>query len=167
MKEVDKKTYIEEEAFVVLHSGEIPEVTLHESLYHLTEDSDGPVLMLDGKDILPLKQAVVSRYREIILRDLDPANRDKSIYRGLARCAANWQRLEKFCRRENLALQAIRDEVAIALGQFFDNEIRDVQSGSRVSCINCSHQEIENLAYSLGSSLDNLPKGWQELCLSA
>ena len=38
MKESDKKTYIEEEVFVVQHSGEIPEVTLHESLYYLSED---------------------------------------------------------------------------------------------------------------------------------
>jgi hypothetical protein len=82
MKESDKKTYIEEEVFVVQHSGEIPEVTLHESLYYLSEDDEGPGLQVKPDDVFPLKLAVVKRYRTIILRDLAPGNRDKRIYRG-------------------------------------------------------------------------------------
>lgn len=166
MNEFDKKVCIEEEVFVVQHSGEIPEVTLHESIYHLTEDLDGPGLMLDNKDIFYLKQAVISRYRTIILRDLDPANRDKSIYRGLARCMVNWQRLEKFCYRENMDFRIIQNETANALKKFFDNEIKDMQSGSRSSCINCSHHEIETFVSSLGFPLDDMPKGWQKMCPS-
>jgi len=54
---LDKKTYIEEEAFIVQHSGEIPEIAFQGSLYFLTEDPDGPVLKLDASDILPLKQS--------------------------------------------------------------------------------------------------------------
>lgn len=165
MRSPDKDTYIAEEVFVVLHSGEIPEVTLHESLYHLTEDPDGPCLKLHNKDVLPLKRAVIKRYRAIILRDLDPENRDKRIYRGLARCAANWQRLLNFCTRENMDFQEIRIEAAQALKEFLAVEVADVQRGRRCSCINCTYKDIETLVNSLGLSVDDLPAGLQDLCL--
>ncbi|MBW2466759.1 MAG: hypothetical protein JRF02_05610 [Deltaproteobacteria bacterium] len=161
---MDKKTLIAEEAFVVKHSGEIPEVTLHESLYYLTRDADGPGLELDPRDILPLKQAVVERYRTIILRDLDPGNRDKGIYRGLARCVANWQRLTKYCLKENIDFRDIKAETAYGLRKFLVNELADVQSGRRSSCINCTSREIENLVSVLGMAGDDLPDGWQKLC---
>ena len=167
MKESDKETYIAEEDFVVQHSGEIPEVTFHESLYYLTEDAEGPGLLLNCDDLLPLKQAVVKRYRTIILRDLDPQNRDKRIYRGLARCVANWQRMHKFCYREKMDYEVIQNEAAYALKQFLENEVDDVQNGNRRSCINCSHKDINDLACSLGISESDLPEGWQELCPAA
>ena len=162
----DKKTYIEEETFIVRHSGEIPEVAYHGSLYYLTEDPTGPGIELDLDDTKPLQLAVVERYREIVLRDLEPANRDKGLYRGLTRCLANWQRLLKFCVREKLDLQVIQNEAAMALKEFFNNEIDDVINGNRNSCINCSAKEIETLVDSLGLSVDDLPEGWQELCPS-
>ena len=160
----NKEAYIAEEVFVVLHSGEIPEVTLHDSLYYLTEDPDGPGLELEAGDMLPLKQAVVKRYREIILRDLDPKNRDKRIYRGLARCAANWQRLLKFCTRENQDLAALRTETAEALLNFLQQELFEVQSKKRFSSINCSEAEVSRLAISLDIVPDDMPLGWQGLC---
>jgi hypothetical protein len=160
----DKKTYIEEETFIVRHSGEIPEVIYHGSLYYLTEDPTGPGIELAPEDTKPLSQAVVERYREIVLRDLEPANRDKGLYRGLARCLANWQRLEKFCARERLDFLVIQNEAAIALQEFLSNEINDVVNGNRSSCINCSAKKIEILVNSLGRSVDDLPEGWQELC---
>ena len=166
MKDQDKKTYIEEEAFIVRHSGEIPEVAYHGSLYYLTEDPTGPGIELAPQDTKPLSQAVVERYREIVLRDLEPANRDKGLYRGLARCAANWQRLEKFCAREKMDFLVIQNEAATALKEFLNNEIDDVVNGNRSSCINCSAKEIETLIDSLGLSVDDLPEGWQELCPS-
>jgi hypothetical protein len=164
MKDFDKQIYITEETFMVLHSGEIPEITFHSSLYYLTEDPDGPGLELNGADILPLKDAVIKRYRAIVLRDLEPGNRDKRSYRGLARCAANWQRLLKFCARENLDFEAIRRETAEALQNFFQQELVDVASRKRVSSINCSQAEIASLAISLGILPADLPEGWQGLC---
>jgi len=164
MIDPDKKKYIEEEAFMIVHSGEIPEVTLQSSLHYLTEDPDGPGLELNGDDIIPLKQAVVKRYRAIILRDLDPGNRDKSIYRGLARCRANWQRFRRFCSRENIDFGAIRAETAKALQEFMQQEVDDVESGKRSSCINCPQEDIAGLAESLGLSPADLPRGWQKLC---
>ena len=167
MSNQNKEALIAEEAFVVLHSGEIPEVTYHESLYYLTEDVEGPGLQLNLDDIIPLKQAVVKRYRAIILRDIDPKNRDESIYRGLAICSANWQRLEKFCTREKMDFSVMRAETAEALTRFLCDEVSDVQSGSRSSCINCCQTEIEELTISLGVSLDDLPEGWRDLCPAA
>jgi hypothetical protein len=164
MKDFDKKACIEEEIFIVLHSGEIPEVTYHGSLYYLGEDPTGPGLLLNSDDTSLLKQAVVKRYRAIILRDIDPENRDKRIYRGLARCIANWQRLLKFCAKEKLDFQIIQNEAATALKEFLNNEIDDVLNGDRSSCINCSAKEIETLINSLGLSMVDLPERWQELC---
>ena len=164
MKDLDKKKYIEEEAFIIEHSGEIPEVALHSSLYYLEEDPEGPGFELQVEDVFPLKEAVVKRYRIIILRDLDPENRDKAIYRGLARCAANWQRLVKFCSREQMDFQEIKIEAAGALQKFLINEVADVQCGSRSSSINCSLEELKILIVSLELSEDDLPDGWQELC---
>ena len=160
----EKKAYLEEELLIVRHSGEIPEVAYHGSLYYLTEDPTGPGIELDTEDTIPLRQAVVERYREIILRDLEPENRDKGLYRGLARCTANWQRLEKFCSREKMDFQVIQNEAATALKEFLNNEIDEAVNGNRSSCINCSAKEIETLVNSLGLSMVDLPEGWQELC---
>ena len=61
MERKEKDRYIAEEVYLVQHGGEIPEVAYHASLYYLTEDPDGPGLIIDPKDIHPLKQAVVSQ----------------------------------------------------------------------------------------------------------
>jgi len=164
MKDSGKQTHIDEEAFIVEHSGEIPEVAFHSSLYYLAEDPEGPGLELNGADILPLKQAVVKRYREIILRDLEPKNRDKKMYRGLARCGVNWQRLLTFCSKEKMDHAALRQETAAALQKFLQQELVDVESGRRAASINCSIRDIEKLAASLGLSSQRLPDGWQMLC---
>jgi hypothetical protein len=161
---LDKETYIAEEAFIVLHSGEIPEIALYSSLYYLAEDPEGPGLELNAGDISPLIQAVARRYRAIILRDLEPGNRDKRSYRGLARCAVNWQRLLKFCTREGLDFSAIRAETAEALQNFLVQEVADVGSRKRASSINCSQAEIDGLAKSVGLAPADLPDGWQKLC---
>jgi len=164
MKELDRKAYIAEEAFMILHAGEIPEIFLHSSLYYLTEDPEGPGLALEADEIFLLKQSVVKRYRAIILRDLEPENRDKSIYRGLVRCAVNWQRLLKFCSREHFNFTALQAETAAALHKFLRQELADVQSNRRFSCVNCSQEEVSNLAVSLGILPAELPDGWEKLC---
>lgn len=164
MARQDKRKHIAEEAFMILHSGEIPEITFHSSLYYLKDDPEGPGLELQDEDLLPLIEAVSRRYREIILRDLQPENRGKSIYRGVARCAANWQRWLKFCSRESLDSAAIQDETAQALQKFLKQEVAEVKSRTRKSSINCSSREIEDLAKCLGMSPADMPEGWQGLC---
>ena len=76
----------------------------------------------------------------------------------------NWQRLHKFCVRENLNYQEIKLATADALQKFLANEVADVQSSGRGSSVNCSSGELESLVVSLGLSEEDLPKGWQEVC---
>jgi hypothetical protein len=161
--EKDKAEQLADELLIVRHSGEIPEVALHGSIYYLTQDPDGPRIMLEAKDIAQLKSAVVERYCEIIFRDLEPDNRDKGLYRGLARCVANWGRLSRFCHREGREVDRIRSKVAAALCRFIDREFRDVQSGSRTSCVNCTLPEFESLLAEIRLSPDQLPPGWLNL----
>jgi hypothetical protein len=162
--EKDKADLLADELLIVRHSGEIPEVALHGSIYYLTQDPDGPAIILNAEDLDQLKSAALERYQEIIFRDLEPDNRDKGLYRGLARCVANWGRLAKFCRREGREMDRIRSEVAEALYRFIVRELDDVQSGRRVSCVNCSADELRQLASDLSQTADDLPDGWQCLC---
>jgi hypothetical protein len=157
----ERRTLLADEFLLVRHSGEIPEVALHSALYYLTQDPGGPGITLAAEELDLLKDAVQERYQEIILRDLDPENRDKGLYRGLARCVANWQRLRRFCRREGRDVGEIKQEVAGALQRFIARELQDVLSGSRVSSINCSADELRLLAADLYLSADDLPDGWQ------
>ncbi|MGW8161070.1 MAG: hypothetical protein ACWGN1_02360 [Desulfobulbales bacterium] len=164
MNDAEKNTYIADEAFMITHSGEIPEIAYHSSLYYLAQEPDGPGLELDKNDILLLQQAVVKRYQTIIRRDLAPGNRDKRVYRGLSRCAVNWQRLYKFCTVNGLECGEIRRETAQGLRNFLRQEVTDVKSGRRISSINCPQREIEHLAESVGLASVDLPEGWRDLC---
>lgn len=161
----NKKHYIEEEAFIVKHSGEIPEVAYHGSLHYLTSDEEGPRLKLDERDILPLKNMVVERYCEIIQRDLAPENRDKSIYRGLARSYANWERLTRFCNKEGFDTEDIRLELSQLLAGFLHNEAKEVHAGHRTSCINVTCAELQRFIDMLGVIEENLPADLADLCL--
>ncbi len=164
ISEKDKATLLADELLMVRHSGEIPEVALHSSIYYLTQDPDGPAITLNAADLDQLKGAVLERYQEIIFRDLEPDNRDKGLYRGLARCVANWGRFTRFCRQEGREVGRVRSELADALQRFIARELRDVQSGCRTSCVNCSADELRQLAADLYLSDGDLPDGWQCLC---
>jgi hypothetical protein len=153
----DKENILSEEAFLILHSGEIPEVAYYGSIHYLTEDPEGPLLNIKPQDLTSLEEAVVQRYKTIILRDLVPGNRDRSVYRGLKRCAANWKRLVNFSDKRNIGISYIRIEVAEALKDFLMQEIMDVSSGKRKTCVNCSYSVLLELAYGLGLSRDDLP----------
>jgi hypothetical protein len=156
--------YLADELLIVRNSGEIPEVALHGSLYYLTQDPEGPGLELDHLEVRMLKNMVVERYREIIHRDLEPGNRDLSIYRGVARALANWRRLAGFCRKEGRPNEAYRLEVARALVAFLRNEVAEVRSCSRISAINCDCEGMLTFARELGLGPEELPEGWIGLC---
>jgi hypothetical protein len=160
----DKKHILSEEAFLILHSGEIPELAYYGSIHYLTEDPEGPLLKIKPQDLTSLEDAVVQRYRTIVLRDLVPGNRDRSVYRGLKRCAANWKRLVNFSDKRNIKISYIRIEVAEALKDFLMQEIMDVSSGKRKTCVNCSYSVLLELAYGLGLSRNDLPTRVEILC---
>ncbi len=159
----DKESYLADEELLLADSGEIPEVAYHASLHFLSTDPEGPGLTLEEADHSRLMAQVVGRYRWIILRDLDPENRDRRIYRGVARSAANWWRLAKFCRNRGLSAEAVRGEAAAALRLFLARELADTASG-RTSSVNCSVATLEAYARGVGLSAADLPSGWQQLC---
>lgn len=158
------RSLIEEEIFAIRHSGEMPEVALHTALYDLQEDPQGPRLTVSPDDFSLLKDAVEARYQRILMRDLTPRLRDRSIYRGLARAMANWQRLARFCKRENRDLAMHRQEAANAFVAFLETETVDVANGRQPSAANCTATELEAFAESLGLEPDKLPEGWQKVC---
>lgn len=156
---------LDDEILLIRHSGEIPEVAMHGSIYYLTQDPEGPGISLTDDELTLLKKAVMTRYRAIINRDLKPGNREKPHYRGMARCVTNWQRLQLFCNREKFDLEQIRTETAQALQGFLRHELRDVATGSHSTCINCTHAEMALLLEGLCLHPTDLPDNW--LCLWA
>ncbi|MBA3003544.1 MAG: hypothetical protein FP813_06800 [Desulfurivibrio sp.] len=159
----DPESLLAEEILIVRHSGEIPEIAFHGSLYYLCEDPTGPQLTLTEKERDVLRQQVVARYREILLRDLNPDNRDATIYRGLKRCIFNWERLGKFCKRQGLAVEDVRQEIARALRSFLHQEANEVRAGLRHSCLNCTKEELGIFAGAIGVRPEELPEGLEML----
>lgn len=160
----DRRDMIEEEAFAIHHSGEMPEVALHTALYYLQEDPEGPRLKVTPEDMQPLIDAVEKRYQRIVMRDLNPRYRDRSIYRGLARAIANWHRWVRFCERENRDVAVHRQDVAAALIAFLAVEIADVASGRKPSSVNCSPAELAAFARALELAPSRMPEDWQTIC---
>lgn len=164
----DKKNLLAEELLIVRNSGEIPEIAFHSALHYLTADPEGPGVTLTAAEIRQLESQVIARYREILLRDLDPANRDLRLYRGIKRAIFNWERLGKFRGRQRLACDArLRQEIATALSAFLHNEALEVKEGVRPSSVNCTAAELENFCQQLGITPGQLPAAWRHLCLLA
>ena len=94
-----RESYIQEEAEWIEESGEIPEVAFHEAVTYLAEQEDGPKLTLAPSDIKLLEDAVIYRYKNIILRDLDYTNRGSTVFRGMKR-AITLISLSQFAQRQ-------------------------------------------------------------------
>ncbi|OAG27844.1 hypothetical protein [Thermodesulfatator autotrophicus] len=114
----DLREEVIEEAEIIKHAGEIPEVALWNSLHYLTEDPEGPKIELTPQEKSFLKGAVIERYLIIIKRDLTYENRDKSYYRGLERALINWQRLKTFVQKEGFSLDTLQKEVKFWLEDY-------------------------------------------------
>ncbi len=159
----DIEGIIADELLIVRDSGEIPEVALHGSLYYLCHDPEGPGLTLCEEEISALKMMAVKRYQEIISRDLNPDNRELPLYRGPARCLANWRRYCLFCEREGIEVDMdFRRRTAEAMITFLCCEIEEC--GEKPSAVNCGPDEIIELASLLGLDREHLPEGWEKLC---
>jgi len=159
-----REELLEQERLIVRHSGEIPEIAFHNALYHLTRDPSGPGLVLAPAEIRLLEDQAIARYREIILRDLDPDCRNTPVYRGVARSITNWRRLHAFLGRQGRSLPPGLDgEVGRALQVFLAAELATQARGEK-TCVNCSAGEIELFCAELELSPDSLPRGWRSLC---
>lgn len=166
MSAQERSLILEDELLIVRHSGEIPEIALHATLHYLAEDPEGPQLVLTDVELQTLQDAAFERSREIVLRDLDPANRDLSLYRGVKRSIYNWSRMQAFCDRIDCNIGDFREIVRDALISFLTMEADDVGSGRRASSINCTADELMEFAQQLGCAPEQLPARWQSLCLS-
>lgn len=155
---------IENEWYIVRYSGETPEIAYNSAIYQLTRAQDGPHLVLEEEQVECLKKAAVVRYTEIVLRDLQHANSNKAIYRGIARSIINYRRFCLFCSRQHLQAGGVRSLAAEALLLFLETEIDLLQSGNRPSIINCSYQELQNFALELGVELGDRHKTLAKNC---
>jgi len=156
---------IEDEVFAIGPSGEMPEVALHASYFYLQEDPEGPRLRLTPEEEQHLKDAVEQRYRRILMRDLNPRYRDRSIYRGLARAIANWRRLARFCKREDRDCAVHRQAAAEALQAFLAIEVEEAAQGRLAGAVNCTAAELEAFARALGLTPADLPQDWKRVCV--
>jgi hypothetical protein len=110
-----------------------------------------------------LKEAVVRRYKAIVLRDLCPDNKCKPIYRGIERSAANWQRLKTYADQENIDIGSIQIQAGQALLNFLKQEYDAVICQGEESCVNCSRERLIAYAKSLGIVLDDAVEHWHKL----
>lgn len=146
---------LEDEAMIIKESGgEIPEVVYYNALYYLMEDPTGPRLNLEDKDLKPLKEAVRERYKLIILRDLEPDNRDKPIYRGLRRAIINWGRLKAWVKKSNLSLVDLKLEIARHLASFLDQICKESSDKIDKRALNCKGEDLLNFIKELGLPLE-------------
>ncbi|MFV0439420.1 MAG: hypothetical protein ACK5PS_18720 [Desulfopila sp.] len=160
--------YLENEWLVVRHSGEMPEVALYSSLYYLTEDTDGPRMQLKERELRDLKRAAMERYQDIVLRDLQPNNRDTSIYRGVKRAIINFQRYQRFCQRQGICFPVeFRADAGEVLLRLLGAEVTEVRAGLRETTINCSFDELLRFAVELGLGPGVLPAGLPAICPGA
>jgi len=155
---------LEEEVLLVRHSGEIPEVALHSSLYYLCEDEDGPRLHLSTAEVKTLHHAALTRYQEIILRDLDVVNRDLSLFRGIRRANHNWYRFVRFSEKIGCPYEQFQLIAAETLMAYLRLELDEVISGKRSPSINCSADALLTFAIAMGLDPSNLPDNWACLC---
>ncbi|WP_457573555.1 hypothetical protein [Desulfolithobacter sp.] len=162
----ERNQIIEDEIFILRDSGEIPEIALHSTLHYLTEDSDGPGLRLTQEEYNSLRDAAAARFRDIVLRDLDPSNRDLSIYRGIARTIINFHRFKAFCQRTGHDWGSFADLLRDKLCHFLQNELEEVTRGVRTSSVNCTVETLQGFLVELEMNPALLPEGWEQLCLS-
>lgn len=162
MKEV--RDYLEDEWFVVRHSGEMPEVAYHSAMYFLTRDVEGPKLALGENERMFLKEAAAERYREIVLRDLQAENRGRSIYRGVQRSIYNFRRFKQFCLREHFDMGCFTEEVASSLQLLLELEVNESAAGQSSAAINCTFDELCAFAEEVGLGLGHLSEQLAVLC---
>ncbi|MGR0481335.1 MAG: hypothetical protein ACTFAL_08035 [Candidatus Electronema sp. V4] len=155
----ERSRLIEDEVFLLADSGELPEVAYHAALWQLCRDSDGPRLTLTDAEKELLQDAALRRCQRIILRDLNPAFRDRRIWRGPQRSICNWTRYLTFCRRIGRQHDPLfQAQAAAALTAYLAQEEEELRSGARqCSSVNCTDEELLDFARQLVSVL---PESW-------
>jgi len=161
----ERNVLLADEWLIVRDSGEIPEITLHATLHYLTEDTDGPRIILTEAELAELKDAAVQRYHEIILRDINIDNFHKSIYRGVRRSLYNWHRCVAFMERQSIKMDDFQKKAAQALLLFLELGVKDAENNLPKNFINCSMLELAELAGEFGITAEQLPFNIAQFCL--
>lgn len=146
---MDVHGILEDEWYLVRHSGETPEIALHSALYFLTRSKDGPHLKLNDMQLADLQAAAVERFYEIITRDIIPANVGTPGYRGIERAIVNYQRYLSFLGRQSLE-NTLRESVGRQLIEFLSFEYGELLAAKRESFFNISLAEISVFSDQLG-----------------
>ncbi|WP_136796782.1 MULTISPECIES: hypothetical protein [Desulfosediminicola] len=162
MKEVND--FLEDEWFVVRHSGEMPEVAYHSAIFFLTRDEEGPRLALQENEHMFLKEAAAERYREIVLRDLQAENRGTPAYRGIQRSIHNYRRFKQFCAREEFDMGRFAEKVSLSLQSILKVEAQERAEGLQSSALNCTFDELSGFADELGLDQGILSEELANLC---
>jgi len=149
-----RENFVQEEAEWIEEFGEIPEVAFYEAVSYLTEEEDGPKLTLVPSDIKFLEKAVIYRYKNITLRDLDYSNRGSTVFRGIKRAVINYERLKEYQSRKNKVVSGQKEEIGRALAEYMVRECRDISEGRFYSTINYSREKLEKFAKELGVDID-------------
>lgn len=149
-----EQIYLKDEVEWIQNSGEIPEVAFYTSLYYLTKKEDGPKLTLTASDIKCLEDAVIDRYKTIILRDLNYTNRSSDSFRGIERAIVNYNRLRDYLSRKNRLVLGWEREIRQAFLTYLNLEYQDISDGRAYRTINCNREELEQFAGELGVDID-------------
>jgi hypothetical protein len=157
---------LEDEWYLVRHSGETPEIALHSAIYFLTRAKDGPHVVLGSEQVDMLLAAATTRFAEIILRDLLHANHGKSMYRGINRSMINYKRFSIFCQRQKVDPECVRCQAAEAFRNFLSLECEEVSRGKRGTIVNCTYVELAEFARQLQVDLVAECPDLGVLCLS-
>jgi hypothetical protein len=148
-----RESYLQQEIDWIEHSGEMPEVAFYESLYYLTEEEEGPKLILTLSDMKRLEDAAINRFKTIILRDLKFANRRSSIFRGLKRATINYNRLKKYQKRKNRMDPGLEKMIGRFLLEYIRRECEEISDRRHYRTINCTREELEQFANELGVNI--------------
>ena len=156
-----RESYLLQEVDWIENSGEMPEVAFYEALYHLTEEKEGPKLILTLSDIKYLEDAVINRFKTIILRDLKFANRRSSIFRGLKRAIINYNRLKKYQKKKNRIDPGLAKMTGRFLLEYIRRECEEISDRRHYRTINCTREELEQFADELGV---NIAPEYNDIC---
>lgn len=149
-----KENHLQEEVEWIENSGEIPEVAFYAALSYLTEKEDGPKLILTAPDIKHLEDAVINRYKIIILRDLNYANRGSHTFRGMERAIVNYGRLKRYLVQKNRVVSGWKEEIGQVLLKYINREYQDISKGRLYGTINCTREKLERFARELDVNIN-------------
>ena len=141
---------VENEYYIVRHSGETPEIAYNSAIYFLERAQDGPGLVLSYEQRKVLQAAAVDRWQEIVLRDMDHENVGRSIYRGIARSMCNYERFVMFCKRQNIDPEPVKRNAAHDYSAFLERELHNLSCTDAQCVVNTSFEELQKFASILG-----------------